>query len=268
MEYLVDYHNHTYYSDGTDSPAEVVERAKKKGLHTIAITDHDGVDGIEEALAAGETLGVRVIPGIEISAKAVNGENVHILGYHIDPKNSELAEAVREIREKREERNEKLLAALVEEGFDLSIEDLVTRPGQNFIGKPNFARAMVRKGYIETPDQAFAEIFAKPELRKIKKKKLPVAEAIRLIKGAGGIPVLAHPMEVDKIGRRGSPEFYENLDHLLSVLCKEGLEGLECIYPDHTEEETLKAIELAEKYHLHITVGSDYHGDTEDLEKD
>jgi predicted metal-dependent phosphoesterase TrpH len=261
MEHSVDYHNHTYYSDGTDSPAKVVKRAKEKGLHTIAITDHDGVDGIGEAMVAGEALDIRVIAGIELSAKGEGGENVHILGYHIDPKEPRLLAAIQEIREKREERNEKLLAALAEEGYPLAMEDLITREGQSFIGKPIFARAMVKKGYIDCPEQAFDEIFSKPALRKIKKMKLPVGEAIDLIKGAGGIPVLAHPMEVDKIGKRGTEKFYENLDLLLGNLRKKGLRGLECFYPDHTEEETMKLIDLAEKYHLHITRGSDYHGD-------
>lgn len=261
MEHLVDYHNHTYFSDGVDSPTEVVKRAKKKGLHTISITDHDGVDGIREAMIAGEALDVRVIPGIELSAKTQSGGDIHILGYYIDPENPQLTEAIKDIREKREERNRKLLTALAEEGYPLSMEDLVTRKGQTFIGKPIFARAMVRKGYIDEPQQAFDEIFSRPALKAIKKKKLSMEEAVWVIRQAGGIPVLAHPMLVEKIGERGSAEFYKNLDRIVRELRKEGLKGLECFYPDHTEEETMKMIDLAEKYHLHITTGSDYHGD-------
>ncbi len=261
MEHLVDYHNHTYYSDGTDSPTEVVKRAKEKGYHTIAITDHDGVDGVGEGIIAGEALDIRVIAGIELSTKSEIGSDIHILGYHIDPKNPELLDACRRIREKREDRNRRLLAALEEDGYPLTMEELVTGPGQDFIGKPTIARAMVKKGYINHTWEAFRNIFAQPHMRKIKKMKLPTQEAIDLVKGAGGIAVLAHPMEISKIGKRGSPEFFENLDDLLKTLRKQGLKGIECIYPDHSEEETLKLIDLAEKYHLHITTGSDYHGD-------
>lgn len=256
----VDYHLHTYYSDGKYSPTEVVKWAKKNELHTIAITDHDGVDGIFEAQIAGEALDITVIPGIELSSVMENGKGLHILGYNIDIKNEELIEVCQATIKSREERNEKFLQALGEEGYPLELKDLTFREGQSFIGKPIFARALVDKGYVSTMEEAFDGILNSKKLRAIKKDKISTKKAIEIIKGAKGIPVLAHPALVRGIGERDTEEFYANLDKILSELKKMGLSGLECYYPKHSHDETLRFVDLAEKYHLHITTGSDYHG--------
>lgn len=260
MNQKVDYHIHTHYSDGTDSPTKVVKWAKEQGLSVISITDHDGVGGIDEAMIAGEALDIKVIPGIELSAETGDGIGVHILGYHIDHRNGELLDACSEIREKRQYRNRKYREALAQEGYPLSEEDLMLRPDQDFIGKPIFARAMERKGYIEHAKDAFTGIFATAKMKSIKKEKISAKRAIDLIRGAGGIAVLAHPCQIDGIGKRGTQEFYENLNDLVKELKRKGLKGIECFYKDHSHEEELKTVELAEKYHLHITTGSDYHG--------
>ena len=186
-----------------------------------------------------------------------------MLGYKFDHENEELQEKMEELREYRKERNEKILAALQNMGYDITMEDAKQRKGQKFIGKPNFARALVAKGYVGSVKEAFAEgVFLNaPEIRAIERKKMTAEEAIKLIAQAGGMAVLAHPAKIKKIGERGSEEYWKNFEELLRSLKKMGLKGLECFYPEHTEEEQLKFAVLAGKYHLHMTEGSDYHGD-------
>lgn len=256
-----DMHLHTWYSDGRMSPEEAVRYAKKKGLNKISITDHDGVFGIPEALEAGRKCDIEVIPGIELSA-AADGKGVHILGYFIDHENRELLEACQRARMSREERNNKLLDALRKKGFDLETKDMVFREGQDYLGKPQIARAMVNKGYIKCEKDAFAPggIFEDKEIRKIKKEKITDASAISVINGAGGKAVLAHPAKIRHIGERESSEFAENLEKLLKKMKDKGLFGLECIYPDHSKKEIRMFIEIAEKLDLVPTKGSDFHG--------
>ena len=262
MGYKVDYHVHSWCSDGTMKPTELVRKYHEEGYDIISITDHDGIDGIAEALIAGEALKIQVITGVELSVD-FEGINLHILGYKFDHENEELQEKMEELREYRKERNEKILAALQNMGYDITMEDAKQRKGQKFIGKPNFARALVAKGYVGSVKEAFAEgVFLNaPEIRAIERKKMTAEEAIKLIAQAGGMAVLAHPAKIKKIGERGSEEYWKNFEELLRSLKKMGLKGLECFYPEHTEEEQLKFAVLAGKFHLHMTEGSDYHGD-------
>ena len=262
MGYKVDYHVHSWCSDGTMKPTELVRKYHEEGYDIISITDHDGIDGIAEALIAGEALKIQVITGVELSVD-FEGINLHILGYKFDHENEELQEKMEELRGYRKERNEKILAALQNMGYDITMEDAKQRKGQKYIGKPNFARALVAKGYVGSVKEAFAEgVFLNaPEIKAIEKKKMTAEEAIKLIAQAGGMAVLAHPAKIKKIGERGSEEYWKNFEELLRGLKKMGLKGLECFYPEHTEEEQLKFAVLAGKFHLHMTEGSDYHGD-------
>lgn len=263
----VDYHLHTYYSDGSMSPTEIVKRAKDLEYTEIAITDHDGIDGVKEAQIAGKALEINVISGIEFSAgyndDAFDEElSMHILGYRIDIKNKELIVALEEIREKRKNRNDKLLAVLKDMGYELTKEDLCFEEDCDYIGKPIIARAMLKRGYIKNAKEAFetGKFLDSPEAQAVKKDKISAERAIELIRGAGGTAVLAHPVKIKEIGERGTKEFYENLEFLLKKLKRMGLKGIECFHTDHTKDESLKLVEFAEKYHLHITEGSDYHG--------
>lgn len=257
-----DLHLHTYYSDGTQSPTQVVRWAYEQGLTTIAITDHDGIDGIQEATSAAKELGIKVIPGIEISAQTDEHIGLHILGYNIDINNQQLRDACESMRNKRKIRNELLMKALNRMGYKLVWKDLELRPGQDYLGKPQFAIAMVNKNYFKTPKEAFGPkgAFASKEIRKIRKEKVTDVEAINMILGAGGMAVLAHPAKISHIGEPGTPEFYSKLDSILADLKQKGLGGLECVYPEHSDEQTISFTIMAHRHGLKVTGGSDYHG--------
>lgn len=265
--YRVDLHTHSFYSDGTLSPEELMDWAVSQQLDQISLTDHDGIGGLPEAREAAMKRGIDFIPGIEFSAEDEDGSTMHILGYHIDGENKELNQAIFEIRENRRERNDRLFQGLKEMGYPLEWEDFDKKGDRNYLGKPDFARAMLKKGYIRAFREAFepGKLLGSPEIRKIRKKKIKAREAIRLILDAGGIPVLAHPMKVSglKTGETvETQEYMEALEKLVIKLKSYGLKGLECLYPEHTPEETEALIGIAEKYKLHITSGSDYHGPT------
>lgn len=260
--YKVDFHIHTNYSDGRATPVEIVKKAKELDYDMISITDHDGVDGIAEALIAGEAAELKVIPGIELATETEEGIGLHILGYYFDHKNPELNTALADLKERRNERNHRLVAVLREMGYDISMEELIERQPNSFIGKPVIARLLEEKGYVEYFKDAFkdGQFLGSEEAKKVKKVKIKASEAIELIKGAGGIAVLAHPIQTRGVGEKGSEEFYKNMDAIIRRLKIQGLKGLECYHPDQDHEQTMHFIELAEKYHLHITRGSDFHG--------
>lgn len=259
---MIDLHLHTYYSDGTMSPEALVSLAAQRGVDTVAITDHDGTGGIEEGLRAGEKYGVKVLPGIELSTEDEQGVYMHILGYCFDPDNRELKSELEHIRRKRVERNEKLLSALHEIGCQITEEDLKLREGQDYVGKPIFAMALVRKGYINHPQEAFREgRFMRSEtVRRVHREKVAAKRAVELITLAGGIPVLAHPMKISHLSKERGELFFRKLDELILKLKSWGLQGIECYYSQHSLEETEKLIRLAQKYNLLITAGSDFHG--------
>lgn len=260
MKCKSDYHIHTWHSDGTMKPTDVVRMYKDDEYDIIAITDHDGVDGIKEAEIAGEALRIKVIPGIEFGTSYdCDGQELelHILGYHIDAENKALTDALCSIRQQRKARNEKLLAYLNGLGYDLTQDDLLQRQGLTwdtaYVGKPNFARALKARGY-EVSD--LWEV-----LDSVKREMIPSYEAIELTKGAGGIAVLAHPMKTKGLPPQDTEDFWTALEGIIRDLKKHGLGGLECYHPSASEEESLRLVVLAGKYHLHITNGSDFHGD-------
>lgn len=261
-EYKVDYHIHSYYSDGTMSPVELVRKYYDEEYAIISITDHDGIDGVKEAITAGEALRIQVVTGVEFSTEYKNHE-MHLLGYKFDPDNEALNAKLTGLKAERRERNERLVKKLCEMGYELSMEELEKSTPKGYVGKPVIARMMVEKGYISDKAEAFepGKIFESDEVKAIKRKKMNTVEAIELINGAGGIAVLAHPGKIKGLGEKGTAEYRKNLDELIRELKKAGLKGIECFHPSHSENETFDFVNLASKYHLHITEGSDYHGD-------
>lgn len=261
MSFKVDMHTHSYYSDGTLSPAELVVWAENNGLDILSITDHDGVEGMLEAKAAATGRQLKLVPGIELSTQTDEGIEIHILGYEIDTENEELLALCEKAKEERKIRNRKLIDA-ISKIYDITMEDVIERKGQSFVGKPHIAKALCIKGYINSPQDAFADdgVFEMEGIKDIKQVHINTVDAINIIANAGGIPVLAHPGKIKEIGEKESDEFFDNLDILVKKLKLSGLKGMECIYPKHSDKERLKFIDIAEKYHLHITEGSDFHG--------
>ena len=261
-EYKVDYHIHSYYSDGTMSPVELVRKYYDEEYAIISITDHDGIDGVKEAITAGEALRIQVVTGVEFSTE-YKGHQIHLLGYSFDPDNEALNAKLAELKAERRERNVKLIEKLKEMGYDLSLEEIEKSAPKGYVGKPVIARMMAEKGYISDKAEAFepGRIFESEEVKAIRRKKIDTVEAIELINRAGGMAVIAHPGKIKSLGEKGTAEYRDALDGLIRELKKAGLKGIECFHPSHSENEAFDFVNLASKYHLHITEGSDYHGD-------
>lgn len=257
-----DFHVHSNRSDGVMSIRDVVEEIKRQGTTVMAITDHDGVYGVKEAKNIAESIGgIRVIPGIEFSANGPGCEELHILGYFIDTDNPALKKTIEDVRDARRERNAKLYEALTEMGLPISEKDFSDLPNEGYVGKPLIARKLVEKGLLKNFSDAFKDgkYLDSKEIRSIKKRKASAKEIIRVIEEAGGVSVLAHPMKIKNIGKRGSEEFWDYLETLIKKLKDYGLGGLECFYPSHTEEEKKKILEIADILELFVTKGTDFH---------
>lgn len=258
----MDFHIHTYYSDGQASPASIVKRAKKLGYDMIAITDHDGTGGIKEAVETGKSVGLRVITGMELATETEQGIGLHILGYGFDVQNPRLKAVLADLEERRRQRNIKLIRVLNAMGYDISLDELQKSQPGGFIGKPVIARALEAKGYVGHYKEAFkdGQFLGSREAKAVKKEKLQASDAIALINEAGGAAVLAHPIQTRHVGQPGSEEFYGNMEKIIGRLKACGLKGLECYHPDQNAGQTKRFMELADEYELYVTRGSDFHG--------
>lgn len=251
MGKTIDLHLHTTASDGTDTPAQAVLRARELGLSAIAVTDHDTVSGIAEALKAGTELGVEVIPGIEISAD-YRGNKAHIVGLFIDHTREDLRPAVNWSVTEREQRNEKIVAAMAADGFRISLEVLKARHPDSMLGRPHMAEYLLEMGYVSSVKEAFDLYLGEgcPYYRN--KERIPLASAVSAIRGAGGIAVVAHPLQY------GYPE--EELLCFLQTARDCGCTALEAYYSDHSPAEQEMLLALAPAMGLAVSGGSDYHG--------
>lgn len=251
MEKIIDLHTHSLASDGSMSPAELVRYAKEKGLSAVALTDHDTVEGVKEALDEGNKIGIEVIPGIEISTNFK--PEMHILGYFFNKSEyTDIQTELTAIRRGREERNTKIINRLNELGIAITEEEVKEVALGDTIGRPHFARLLVNKGYVKTMKEAFDKYLGKDGLAYFKRPELEPADGIKLIKNAGGIPVIAHPALL-KLSNN-------DMDKLLLELKGFGLAGIEAIYSENSKEETGNLLRLAVKHQLLVTGGSDFHG--------
>jgi 3',5'-nucleoside bisphosphate phosphatase len=247
-----DLHLHTTVSDGRHSPSELVALARKAGLRAIAITDHDSVDGIEEALIEGEWQGPEVIPGIELSTLSGDRE-IHILGYYPDRENRLLRETIAAMIESRRNRAVKMVEKLNLLGIDISTEMVAEIAGGEFIGRPHIARALMEKGYINNISEAFSEGYIGRGGRAyVERLKLTPTEGISMLLQADAIPVLAHPGYLSK----GPPMEDEEIKCLVTG----GLRGIEVYYSRHSAEQEAYYSGIARQYNLLVTGGSDCHG--------
>lgn len=251
MENIIDLHSHTTASDGELTPEELIELAMSKNIKTLAITDHDTVDGLERATKYSENKEILIIPGIELEAD-VNKGQMHILGLFIDYYNEELIKELNNIRRVRNERNDKFIQEFNHRGFPITIEELKEISKGNTIGKPHFAKVFLKKGYIQTKSEMFDRFFNQQPLNKLKKSSHTPAQIITMIKKANGMAVLAHPQSL----KLGEEELIKKIEELKSY----GLDGLECYHSKQTPEEMELFVKIARKLNLVITKGSDYHG--------
>ncbi len=247
----VDLHIHTTASDGTLTPAQVVQLAKKRRLKAIAITDHDTVDGVKEAFEEGQRVSLEVIPGVEISANARTG-SVHLLGYFVETERGILKEKLERLKQARSERNPRIVDKLNHLGLNITYEEVVAASGGGQVGRPHFAQVLLDKGYVRSLDEAFYRYLAQGAPAYVDKFRFDVRDAIDVVLKARGIPVLAHPFTLNCMP--------VELESLVADLAKDGLKGIETFYPDHTSEQTVQYQRLADKLGLVKTGGSDFHG--------
>lgn len=251
MERYTDLHTHSTASDGTVSPRELVKLAKAAGLSSIALTDHDTVDGIEEFMAAGKELGMEAIPGIEFAAAYKNNE-IHIVGLFIDCKNKELADSMEYIVNEREQRNEKMIKALNRLGFDMSLEDLEENACGNIITRAHYANVLVNKGYVKDKEEAFAKYISAGKPGYVRREILTPKRCIEIIRHSGGIPVLAHATLYGYS--------YLEIHSLVGELKEYGLMAMETMYSTYTEKQSDEIRKICESYRLLKSGGSDFHG--------
>jgi len=250
---FLDFHTHTTVSDGTFPPADLVKKAREIGLAFLSITDHDSVGAYDsiESLEHQDDNGLRIIPGVEISAEFPRG-TLHILGYGINPNHEKLKSTLQELVDFRKNRNTLILEKMHSNGFDITLEELQKVAGNEIIGRPHFAHVMVEKGYVSSRQEAFDRFLKKGALFYLDKKRLEPDRAIDLIRSAGGIAVLAHPYQTNLEG--------DELARLVKYLKGYGLAGIEAFYSLHTKEKTAFYLELAQRFDLVVTAGSDFHG--------
>jgi len=254
----IDLHLHTTASDGTMSPAEIVRYAKEKGLLTIAITDHDTVEGIAEGLQEGRKLGLEVIPGVELSVDYSKG-TMHLLGYFIDHTSPELLEKLAIVQQARAERNLKMVERLRGLGINIDLSEVKEAPEHGQIGRPHFAYTLVQKGHAQNIQDAFERYLRKGGPAYVEKFKFFPQEAMGVIHKAGGITVLAHPFTLNQAQ-------LQDLEPVIVELKENGLDGIEIYYPEHSEGQMKCYRYLAQKYALAVTGGSDFHGLNKDKE--
>ncbi|WP_054741472.1 PHP domain-containing protein [Cellulosilyticum ruminicola] len=249
----IDLHVHSNSSDGTLSPEEVVLLAKSKGLSAIALTDHDTVSGVETAIKKGKEIGLTVVPGIEFSAD-YNGKEVHMLGYYMDYKNPKLLEKLNYLVESRTKRNLQIIDKLATLGMPLTFEDLGEGYGPDTVlTRAHFAAALLKKGYIKTRDQAFNKYIGAGKPAYVARERFTTHECMDMIHNAGGLAVLAHPKLYDFSN--------SEVTQVIKDLASKGLDGVECIYATHTQNETAHLLQVCKNLDLLSTGGSDFHGD-------
>ncbi len=256
MSRFVDLHTHSTFSDGTLAPRVLVAEARKAGLSAIALTDHDVLDGLDEARAAGREEGVEIIAGVEISARSKHGE-VHVLGLDVgdgEAADSPLQCALAHQRDARRSRAARVLEKLEALGMPLDLDEVHRIAGEGSVGRPHIATAMVSRGYVGSIEEAFARYLKEGGPGYAPRDAVSAEEAVMLIRDAGGLASVAHPAFV-------RTRDLDELEAFLASLVDAGLEGLECFTSAHDDAATSACVRIARRLALVPTGGSDFHGD-------
>lgn len=245
---FVDLHAHSTASDGSRLPADVVREAKRAGLAAIALTDHDTIDGIADAVAMGREIGVRVVPGVELSA--VEGDvETHILGLHLSD-TREMESRLVALREMRRTRAERMVKRLNELGVRIEFSSVLEQAAGGAIGRPHVARAMIAEGWAVDFRDAFERYLGNGKPAYVGKDRLAIVDAIKLIHGAGGLAILAHPAHAATRDR-------------VAMFVEHGIDGVEVRHPSHSSEDMMRIMALVDHFSLVPSGGSDWHGATD-----
>jgi predicted metal-dependent phosphoesterase TrpH len=248
---LIDLHTHSHFSDGSLTPEELVERAAGVGVTGLALTDHDTTEGLPSFLAACTAHGITGVPGVEISAEWSHG-TMHVLGYFMDPADAGLQAGLTRIRGGRAARNVQILAKLQELGTGITWDEVVAFAGSDVIGRPHFALALIQKGVVGNKQRAFSRFLAKGSPAYFDRFRLSPHDALALIRGAGGVPVLAHPNTLRAT--------WAKLRRIVADLVDHGLGGIETYYSEHSPNTVERLGNMARDFDLVTTGGSDFHG--------
>ncbi len=254
MKEKFDFHAHSTASDGSLSPRNLVKKAKKEGLEIIAITDHDTIAGVREAVGAGKEFDVTVIAGVEISIDFEPG-TMHLCGYFLDIENQQFNNALQYIQQARLNRNPQIIDKLNQAGVDITMNEVQEAAQGKQIGRPHMAKVMLAKNYVKDIKEAFTKYLAKEAPCYVDKKRLTLEKAVSIIKNANGVAVLAHPGEMPF-------ETKEEYKKLISDIKETGVQGLESYSSHHIQEVNVMFKQLADQTGLFSTGGSDFHGET------
>ena len=249
---MIDLHMHSSCSDGTLTPEELVAAALDLGLEAAALTDHDTVSGVERFLSAASGTPLHAVPGVEL-ASMLFSKDIHIVGLVIDPGNAALSAALEQMRQWREERNAEMVEKIRSKGYEITPEEVLAEAGGESVGRPHMASVLLKKGYFQDMQSVFGRLIGRGGSCYVARKYYPVDACIRMIHGAGGLAVWAHPLHAAH-GARAI------LRKIGSRLVSFGLDGLECYYSTFSEQQQTDALEFARARSLLVSGGSDYHG--------
>lgn len=244
----VDLHSHTTHSDGRNAPQELARLARAAGIDILAVTDHDIVEGIAPAAEEGKRIGLRVVPGVEMSSQ-FDGHDVHVLGIGIDPTDPALSSQLESMRQARRERVGKICEALAREGLALDPADVLAEAGGKSVGRKHVARALVKKRLVPDEATAFEKYLGEGGPAHIPSTELSPAGAASFIRGAGGLPILAHP------------HFFDDDALLRRILDSTLFAGIEAYHRYELPGRHTAFLAIARERSLLVTGGSDYHGD-------
>lgn len=248
---MIDLHCHSVFSDGSKTPEELVALAEQGGLSALALTDHDTTAGLPRFMAAGRNSPVETIPGIELSAE-FSGATLHILGYCFDFQCLELQQALAWVREGREMRNFQILEKLNALGYQLTMDDVRKHAGDELVGRPHFAAALMEAGHFKHPNKIYRQLLGKGKAAYAERRRLSPEQCVQLIRKAGGIAVIAHPGQM-KLTRT-------KFRKLVRLLKEHGLGGLEVLHPSHQLHQVAAFERICADFDLVPTGGTDFHG--------